>query len=88
MDDFAQEVATEAVRLAQGAGLPILVTLALLLVSALLLVAARRLKGLSWPKADAPGPAMSTSEWITDPAAGAVVKPGPPGGSDDQVQSG
>jgi hypothetical protein len=85
---LAEEVAAEALRLAQAAGVPFVVTLGLLLVAAVLLVAARRLPRLSWPVADPPPPPEPASEWNKDPSQGAVVVPGPPGGTDDQVQSG
>jgi hypothetical protein len=86
--DIAGEVASEALRLAQAAGVPILVTLGLLLLSALLLVAARHLPSVSWPKADPPPPPDQPAEWNKDPSQGAVVVPGPPGGTTDDVQSG
>jgi hypothetical protein len=86
--DFAEEVAAQAIALAQAAGVPLLVVLGLLLVASLLLVAAKHLPALKWPKADPPVPPEPPAEWNQDPAAGAVVKPGPPGGSSDEVQSG
>jgi hypothetical protein len=33
-------------------------------------------------------PPAPPAEWNTDPKEGAVVVPGPPGGTDDEVQSG
>jgi hypothetical protein len=83
---FAEEVAAEAIRLAQAGGVPILVTLGLLLISALLLVAAKHVP--KWPKADPPAPPDPPAEWNQDPSQGAVFVPGPPGGTTDEVQSG
>ena len=55
---FAEEVAATALSLAQAAGVPLLVTVGLLLVASLLLVAARHLPRLSLPKigGEAPPP--------------------------------
>lgn len=82
-----EEILTEVVRLAQAGGLPILAVLGLVLFGAVVLVLVRRAEGFTWPK---PTPEEPTPDavWNTDPTQGAVVVPGPPGGSDDPIQGG
>ena len=77
-----EDIIAQAVRLALSGGVPLWVVLGLILAAAVLLVLARRLPP-SKPEVPAP-----PAEWNQDPANGAVVVPGPPGGSEDQNQSG
>ena len=81
-----EEVITEMVRLAGQGGAGLGVTLAVLLLGAVLVVVGRRVG--AWkpkPRDESPPP---PAEWNTDPANGAVVVPGPPGGTEDQNQAG
>lgn len=77
-----EEIIAQAVRLALSGGVPLTVVLALIFASAVLLVLVKRLPP---PRPEAPDP---VTEWNQDPEQGAVVVPGPPGGTEDDVQSG
>lgn len=80
-----EELLAEVVRLAQQAGLGPLYVVGLLLAAAVLLVVAKRVGKL---KPDPELPPDPPAEWNTDPAKGAVVVPGPPGGTDEQNLNG
>lgn len=80
-----EEILTEVVRLANEAGLGPFYVVGLLLAAALLLMMGRIVKRLPPPPPEVPAPPAT---WNQDPAQGAVVVPGPPGGTDDQVQGG
>ena len=83
-----EDIAAEAIRLAGAGGLGLATVLALLVVSAVVLVLARKVGGLKLPPPD-PEPAPDPpAVWNTDPSQGAVVVPGPPGGSDEPIQGG
>ena len=79
-----EDVVAEMVRLATAGGAGIWVVLLVLALGAGLVVLARQ---INW-KPDPPKPPEPEAEWNTDPDKGAVVVPGPPGGSDNDVQSG
>ena len=53
--------------------------------AAILVLVGRQLKRLP---GSPPTPPLPPAEWNQDPSRGAVVVPGPPGGTDDQVQGG
>lgn len=80
-----EETLAKVVELANRAGLGPLYVLALLVAAAVVVVG---LKALGRLPRDPPPPPEQGSEWNTDPANGAVVTPGPPGGTDDQNQAG
>ncbi len=80
-----EELLTEVVRLADAAGLGPLYVVGLLVAAAILMMLARQVKRLP---GSPPTPPLPPAEWNQDPAQGAVVVPGPPGGTDDQVQGG
>lgn len=80
-----EELLAEVVRLANAAGLGPFYVVGLLLAAAVLLLGLKALKSLPPRPPETPAP---PAEWNQDPAQGAVVVPGPPGGTDDQVQGG
>ena len=83
-----EDIAAEAIRLAGAGGLGLATVLAILVVSAVVIVLGKKLGQLRLPPPD-PEPAPDPpAQWNTDPAQGAVVVPGPPGGSDDPIQGG
>lgn len=85
---FFEQLITEAVRLAGAGGAGMLVVLVLLLGGALLVVVGRKLGAFKVPAPD-PEPAPDPpAQWNQDPSQGAVVVPGPPGGSDEQNLAG
>ena len=74
------------VRLAGKGGAGIVVTLIVLFLGAVVVVVGRKVG--AWkpaPRDETPAP---PAEWNTDPSQGAVVVPGPPGGSEDQNRAG
>ena len=83
-----EAIFAEAIRLAGAGGVGLLTVVALLIVSAVVLVLGRKLQGMKLPAPD-PEPAPEPpAQWNTDPSQGAVVVPGPPGGSDEPIQGG
>lgn len=77
-----EDIIAEAVRLLLHGGAPLWVIVAMVLAAAALFVLGGRIK------ARPEQPPAPPAEWNTDPKEGAVVVPGPPGGTDDPVQSG
>jgi len=84
---WLERVIAEAVKLAGAGGAGLLVVLVLLLGGAVMVVLAKQVGDLRLPP-PSPEPKAPEAEWNTDPGKGAVVVPGPPGGSDDPVQGG
>ena len=82
---WVEEIATECLRLAGAGNLGLMVTLAILFVAAVVITVGRRVGAIKRDPEPAPTP---DAQWNTDPSQGAVVVPGPPGGSDDQNLSG
>ena len=70
---MGREVLEEVIRLAVGSGLPLTVTLGLLVVAALLLVVGKRLGGITWPKGES-GPPPENNE---TPAPGSPLPTDP-----------
>ena len=83
---FTEELVTEMVRLATAGSAGIAVVVLVLVAGALLLVLKRRLEGCTPPARDESPPPDAV--WNQDPTKGAVVVPGPPGGTDNQNQAG
>lgn len=79
-----EEIISEAVRLLLGGGAPLWAVMAMVLGAALLVVMGRKIH-LPPSKPEVPPP---PAEWNQDPEQGAVVVPGPPGGTEEQNQSG
>lgn len=73
-----EEIVVEAARLAGTSGAGLLVTVGILLAGAVIIVLGRRVK-LPPPTPEVPPP---DAVWSDN------VVPGPPGGTDDQVQGG
>ncbi len=75
---MVEDIIREVVRLAVGAGLPLTVTLVLLVVAAVLLVVGKKLGGVKWP-AGTSGPPPENNE---TPAPGSPLNTDPdnPGG--------
>ena len=80
--EYVEEALATVVKLAQQAGLGPLYIVGLLLAAAVLVVVAKRVVKL---RPDSPPPPDPPAEWNKDPTQGAVVTPGPPGGTDDDV---